>query len=156
LAVELPASDSHANRHPKPQLLPNYRKSFNPDLSLVPYSRQITHHTMNSRGDDMEGFDRRKFLKGSSVAAGLAGAMTVLPGALPAFAKTTQVASRSSAKDSDEVGSAGANAGAGATSEPIVAHIRDAGNGQIDLFIGTRHVTVRDRNLTNRILNAAN
>jgi hypothetical protein len=104
----------------------------------------------------VEGFDRRKFLKGSSVAAGLAGAMTVLPGALPAFAKTTQAASRSSAKNSAQVGAAAANENAGGTSEPIVAHIRDAKNGQIDLFVGTRHVTVRDRNLTNRILNAAN
>ncbi len=38
----------------------------------------------------MEGFDRRKFLKGSSVAVGMAGAMTVLPGAIPALAKSTQ------------------------------------------------------------------
>jgi len=103
----------------------------------------------------VEGFDRRKFLKGSSVAAGLAGAMTVLPGALPAFAKTTQAASRPSAKASSAAVAASANAGTGATSEPIVAHIRDAGNGQIDLFVGTRHISVQDRNLTNRILNAA-
>ena len=41
----------------------------------------------------MEGFDRRKFLKGSSVAAGLAGAITVVPGALPAFAKGAQKSS---------------------------------------------------------------
>jgi hypothetical protein len=113
------------------------------------------HTTVNSRGDDVEGFDRRKFLKGSSVAAGLAGAMTVLPGALPAFAKTTQAASRPSAKGSDAAVAASASAGTGATSDPIVAHIRDAGNGQIDLFVGTRHISVKDRNLTNRILNAA-
>jgi hypothetical protein len=110
--------------------------------------------SVNSRGDDVEGFDRRNFLKGSSVAAGLAGAMTVLPGALPALAKTTQAPPRSSANRS-EVGAAGASEGTATTGEPIVAHIRDAGNGQIDLFVGTRHVSVRDKKLTNRILNAA-
>ena len=45
----------------------------------------------------MEGFDRRKFLKGSSVAVGLAGAMTVVPGAIPAFAKSTQSPSATTA-----------------------------------------------------------
>jgi hypothetical protein len=101
----------------------------------------------------VEGFDRRKFLKGSSVAAGLAGAMTVLPGAIPAFANTTQATSHSAAK---RAATTAANGGARTTGEPIVAHIRDAGNGQIDLFVGTRHVSVHDRNLTNQILNAVN
>jgi anaerobic selenocysteine-containing dehydrogenase len=101
----------------------------------------------------VEGFDRRKFLKGSSVAAGLAGAMTVLPGAVPAFANTTRAASHSASKSS---AATGVTAGSATTGEPIVAHIRDAGNGQIDLFVGTRHVSVHDRNLTNQILNAVN
>jgi hypothetical protein len=96
------------------------------------------------------GFDRRKFLKGSSVAAGLAGAMTVLPGAIPAFAKSARTTSQATAADRDDTVAIGQ-----VSKEPVVAHIRDAGNGQIDLFVGTRQITVRDRNLTNRILNAA-
>jgi hypothetical protein len=102
----------------------------------------------------MEGFDRRKFLKGSTVAAGLAGAMTVVPGALPALAKSTSTA---------RGGSQGLAAGAEghdpednpATSEPVVAHVRDAKKGEIDVFIGTRHFTVQDRGLANRIVGAA-
>jgi hypothetical protein len=101
----------------------------------------------------MEGFDRRKFLKGSSVAAGLAGAMTVVPGALPAFAHSTKGSSaltthmsREEAAKVDESIKSGA---------PVVAHIRDAKTGQIDLFVGTEHFSVQDRGLANRILNSA-
>jgi hypothetical protein len=97
----------------------------------------------------MEGFDRRKFLKGSSVAAGLAGAMTVIPGALPALARTPDNAKASAAarnmQTDDEV----------SASEPVVAHIRDASKGQIDLFVGTKHITVQDRGLAKQILGAA-
>jgi anaerobic selenocysteine-containing dehydrogenase len=100
----------------------------------------------------VEGFDRRKFLKGSSVAAGLAGALTVVPGALPAFAKGAQKSSGSTA--SGHEAPVAAATPAASTDEPIVAHIRDAQNGEIDLFVGTRHLSIRDQNLTHRILNA--
>jgi hypothetical protein len=99
----------------------------------------------------VEGFDRRKFLKGSSVAAGLAGAMTIVPGAIPAFAKSAGNISSQ----------AGRNLGAGAvadgysTSDPVVLHVRDATRGQIDMFIGTKHVVVNDRALAGRIMSAA-
>jgi hypothetical protein len=98
----------------------------------------------------VEGFDRRKFLKGSSVAAGLAGAMTVLPGAIPAFAKSTTATPRATrnlnAGDATEVSS---------NDDPVVVHVRDARRGQIDMFIGQRHVTLNDRALANRIMSAA-
>lgn len=102
----------------------------------------------------MEALDRRKFLKGSSVAVGLAGAMAVVPAALPALAKATQgtpkdVRVNPGRHDEDppeELIDSG---------EPVVAHVRDARKGQIDLFVGTRHVTLQDRGLTNRILSAA-
>ena len=101
----------------------------------------------------MEGFDRRKFLKGSTVAAGLAGAMTVLPGALPALASSPSAArggARTSAAGALEQDSAG-----GATnSEPVVAHVRDARKGEIDVFVGTKHFTVQDRQLASRIVGA--
>jgi hypothetical protein len=96
----------------------------------------------------MEGFDRRKFLKGSSVAAGLAGAMTVVPGALPAFAKSVGKSSSST----HEVNGVGEHSQSG---EPVVVHVRDARTGQIDLFVGTRHISVQDRALASRIVSSA-
>lgn len=97
----------------------------------------------------MEGFDRRKFLKGSSVAAGLAGAMTVVPGALPAFAKT--VTGKSSTSTHPETGALEHSE----SSEPVVVHVRDASSGKIDLFVGTRHISVQDRALASRIVSSA-
>jgi hypothetical protein len=38
--------------------------------------------------------------------------------------------------------------------EPVVAHVRDASTGQIDLFVGTRHVRVRDHELAARLTRA--
>lgn len=101
----------------------------------------------------MEGFDRRKFLKGSTVAAGLAGAMTVVPGALPALAKSgnTKAGTRGLAtggEEQDVEGSVG-------TKDPVVAHIRDAKKGEIDVYVGTKHFTLQDRGLANRIMGAA-
>jgi hypothetical protein len=101
----------------------------------------------------MEGFDRRKFLKGSSVAVGLAGAMTVVPGAIPALAKPSQGASSSSMlHQEEEISQPFENVDSG---DVVVAHIRDASKGQIDLFVGTSHFTLKDKGLTNRILSAA-
>ena len=101
----------------------------------------------------MEGFDRRKFLKGSTVAAGLAGAMTVVPGALPALAKSTNTKAGSrglvaGGVENDVDGSVDSK-------EPVVAHIRDAKKGEIDVYVGTRHIVLKDRSLTNRIMGAA-
>jgi hypothetical protein len=101
----------------------------------------------------MEGFDRRKFLKGSSVAAGLAGAMTVVPGALPALAKSTKGSSAlSNHLGREEAAALDKHIESGA---PVVAHIRDAKTGQIDLFVGTQHFSLQDRGLANRILSSA-
>jgi hypothetical protein len=102
----------------------------------------------------MEGFDRRKFLKGSTVAAGLAGAMTVIPGALPALAKSTSNARGGSLAIGGQEHGVEASTGTG-TAEPVVAHVRDAKKGEIDVFIGTRHFTLQDRGLANRIMGAA-
>jgi hypothetical protein len=104
----------------------------------------------------MEGFDRRKFLKGSSVAAGLAGAMTVLPGALPAFAKSQSAATKSSSHEDQASHEDAAVIEKHASSgNPVVVHVRDARTGQIDLFVGTKHFSVQDRALASRILSSA-
>ncbi len=98
----------------------------------------------------MEGFDRRKFLKGSSVAVGIAGAMTVMPAALPALAKSTRAVPTKATSHEDEELAQPIDTG-----EAVVAHVRDAKKGQIDLFVGTRHFTLQDRGLANHILSAA-
>jgi hypothetical protein len=98
----------------------------------------------------VEGFDRRKFLKGTSVAAGLAGAMTVVPGVIPAFAKSATATPRATRSPS-----AGGATKTSSNGDPVVVHVRDAKTGQIDMFIGQSHVTVNDRALANRIISAA-
>jgi hypothetical protein len=40
------------------------------------------------------------------------------------------------------------------TDEPVVAHVSDARTGQIDLFVGIRHVRVRDHELAARLTRA--
>jgi hypothetical protein len=105
----------------------------------------------------MENFDRRKFLKGSTVAAGLAGAMTVVPGALPALAKSTsgaRIAPRVGSRATSAAQAHDATARSG-KDEPVVAHVRDAKKGEIDVFVGTRHFLIRDRSLADRIVGAA-
>jgi len=42
-----------------------------------------------------------------------------------------------------------------AAHEPVVAHVHDARNGTVDLFAGTRHVRVSDRELAARLARAA-
>lgn len=100
----------------------------------------------------MEGFDRRKFLKGTSVAAGLAGAATVVPGALPALAGTP---GSSSSRTRASKGPAPVTASSSGPSQPVVAHVRDVSKGEIDVFVGTQHFTLRDRSLADRIVDAA-
>jgi hypothetical protein len=39
--------------------------------------------------------------------------------------------------------------------EAIVAHLRDAGSGEIDLFHGTRQIRLRDRELAARLIRAS-
>jgi hypothetical protein len=102
----------------------------------------------------MEGFDRRKFLKGSTVAAGLAGAMTVVPGALPALAKSASNSNKTSSRGLALGGEEHDVEGNPGTTEPVVAHVRDAKTGEIDVFIGTQHFTLKDRGLANRIAGA--
>lgn len=42
-----------------------------------------------------------------------------------------------------------------ASEEPLVAHVRDPRTGEIDLYVGERHVSLRDRDLAARLVAAA-
>ncbi|MFC8615104.1 hypothetical protein ACFT9M_01615 [Micromonospora purpureochromogenes] len=44
---------------------------------------------------------------------------------------------------------------AGAKDDPIVVHLRDAGTGTMDVFVGTSRIEVRDRGLADRLRRAA-
>ena len=50
---------------------------------------------------------------------------------------------------------AGAATGSSTADGDLVAHVRDARSGDIDLYVGTRHVSVRDRALASHLARAA-
>jgi hypothetical protein len=87
------------------------------------------------------GLSRRGLLRGAAglgaagVAAGLLFEGTAAAAAVPA-----------DHRDATHVPSA---------DDPVVAHVRDAHTGDIDLFVGTRHVQFRDHELAARIARAA-
>jgi hypothetical protein len=41
------------------------------------------------------------------------------------------------------------------TSEPVVAHVRNAGTGEIDIYRGTSHIRMHDRELAARLARAS-
>ena len=79
---------------------------------------------------------RRAFLKRASV-----GAATL--GALP-------LATMASSLESETSETVGAG-----FPDSLIAHLRDASTGEVALFVGTREVIVRDRQLVARLLSAA-
>ena len=84
--------------------------------------------------------------------AGVAGiAVTALAGtAGPALAATARAAKPAAR------GAAGTAAGGGAdTDEQVVVHVRDARSGEIDVFSGTSHTRVQDRELAARLIRAS-
>ncbi|MGH9065245.1 MAG: hypothetical protein ACRDZQ_08840 [Acidimicrobiales bacterium] len=98
----------------------------------------------------MEGLSRRMFLrKGSLVVAG-AGVLAAMPTAvIPEV-----LGSAESAVPAAESATTGLPE-AGTLAEPLIAHLRDLGTGEIGIFSGTRAVTVRDPQLAARLFRAA-
>jgi hypothetical protein len=87
---------------------------------------------------------RRSVLRGAA-GAGAAGiaAAAFMGGALPAAAGTK---------------AAGASGGAGTAageSGPVVVHVRDAATGEMDVFRGTSHTRVHDKELAARLVGAS-
>lgn len=93
--------------------------------------------------DLASGLSRRSLMRN---AVG-AGAATVAAGFLASALAEPAVAAPASA--------AGASELAPTHAEPVVAHVRDARTGDVDLFVGTRHTRVRDHALAARLANAA-
>jgi TAT (twin-arginine translocation) pathway signal sequence len=78
---------------------------------------------------------RRRLLRGALAvgAAGVVGGVAVEAFTTGASAQTTSQAS----------------------GEPVVAHVRDVASGDIDLFVGTRLVRIKDPQLAARLAQAA-
>jgi hypothetical protein len=94
----------------------------------------------------MQDVSRRTFLTQASMAAAIAGVGASLPIA----------ASRAGATDSAPSGQTELlPTGWRRRDEPVVAHLKDAASGEISLYVGTRHITVRDRALAARLARAA-
>jgi len=99
----------------------------------------------------MSEFSRRVFLKSSTAAIVAAGAIAAVPG-LPAV---ESLAESQGPADAGATSSALSDAESlAASSEPIVAHIRDLATGEIGLFSGTGEITVHDPQLVASILRA--
>jgi hypothetical protein len=98
----------------------------------------------SGHGVEPAGLSRRSMLRGAAGmgAAGIA-AGVLAGGALPAAAQTNATA--------------GSARGAGLTragAEPVVVHVRDVAAGEMDVFRGTTHTRVRDRELAARLVRA--
>jgi hypothetical protein len=96
-------------------------------------------------GPEASPLSRRSVLRGAA-GAGAAGiaAVTLVGGALPAAA---------SAKAAGPA--RGAGTAAAVAAEPVVVHVRDAASGEMDVFRGTTHTRVHDRELAARLVRAS-
>jgi hypothetical protein len=86
----------------------------------------------------MNDLSRRRFLTHSSIGVAFAGALAVLPGLATAFKPPASTLG---------IGTA--------STEPLVAHVRDLASGEVSLLVGTEQVITRDRDLAARLYAAA-
>lgn len=104
----------------------------------------------------MENLSRRSFLQKGSLAVGAAGVMAVGP-AIGGAAMRRAGLSLPAARPAPPA-TAGAHDEARPTGPreagPVVAHVRDLDRGEIDVFVGSRKVTVRDRAVAARLYRA--
>lgn len=94
----------------------------------------------------------RRGLVRSAAGAAVLGTAAVVSARTPAQADASP-ATRRSGRTSPAVPPArGSRPAAG---ETIVVHVRDARTGDLDIYVGDRHVRVRDRDLASRLTAAA-
>ncbi len=99
----------------------------------------------DQKGGVMENVSRRKFLGRTTTAAAAVGTIAAVPG-IPGVLNVGRPTASSAAPTIPE----GATLG-----EPIVAHVRDLATGEIDLFAGTRQVTIRDPQVVAKLFKAS-
>jgi hypothetical protein len=83
---------------------------------------------------------RRDLIKQTSAGAAALGALAAVPGLVGAQGAPESHAAGLSAADRNG---------------PVVAYLRDVAAGEIGLLVGTREIIVRDRELVQRLLKAA-
>lgn len=110
-------------------------------------------------GPAKAGFSRRVFLVRGSLAAGAAAVVGSIPnvGSLLTSAESDAPAAEGGAASAASAASA-ATAGAelsSSASEPIIAHVVDAGTGEINLYQGTAQVVVRNPGLAQAVARLA-
>jgi len=89
----------------------------------------------------VDDFDRRTFLMRGSLTAAAAG----IAAAVPLGAEVLSAPAAGADEDDQPV----------EMPEPVIAHVRDAGTGEIALYMGDREVIVKDARLANRLVRAA-
>lgn len=103
----------------------------------------------------MQRLSRRSFLHKGTLAVGAVGAAAAVPTA-------GRLRRAKGAAAAGALGSADAAGGAPSAAElddarrsgPIVAHVRDVRRGEIEVFVGSRKVTLRDRATAARLYRA--
>jgi hypothetical protein len=88
---------------------------------------------------------RRSFLKRSSMAAALAGVATAAP-MLVTAGESAGPAGASAASEVPEAAS---------MSEPVIAHLSSLASGEVNVYVGTRQVTVNDPHLASLLYHAS-
>jgi hypothetical protein len=93
---------------------------------------------------------RRVFLRRGTVT----GAMVALAGSFPALSGLATTAASDAPAVEPEATALEGDAGASSLSEPLVAHVKDLGTGEISLFQGEREVIFRDPAIARRLSSA--
>ena len=92
---------------------------------------------------------RRSVLRGAAGAGAAGIAAAALAGvAFPAAASASTAAPAARGQRTDDAGPAD-------SAEAVVVHVRDARSGEIDVFSGTSHTRVQDRELAARLIRAS-
>ncbi|HMD44947.1 MAG TPA: hypothetical protein VKG43_02225 [Acidimicrobiales bacterium] len=94
----------------------------------------------------MSPFNRREFLKRGGSAVVAAGVVSAVPAAIPALAGAAPP-KKTAEEEAPEPGAQ--------LDEPLVAHVRDLGTGEIGLFYGDKEITYHDPKLAARLHRAA-
>ena len=91
----------------------------------------------------MDKLSRRDFLQKSSIGV-VAGATMI--GALASEVQPAAAATRAGSAETNKA----------ASSDPVVAYVRDGRRGEVSIMVGDREVVRRDPELVRRLLHAAN
>lgn len=94
----------------------------------------------------MNGLSRRMFLKRGSMAVAMVGVASSMP-------LLSEVASSPAADSEASTTASEAPEGAQMT-ESVVAHVRDLGTGEINLYVGQRQIVLNDPGLAKAIFQA--